>query len=103
MSEPFFPLGRFTPQPLLRLIFSYDGADQFCRGDPLTALLPAFPIPPQMLPPLHCLRERVFANVSHRFELTIMPARFNGISLETKPIVFLVRADPKPEDHVALA
>jgi hypothetical protein len=59
-------------------------------------LLSALPIWSQVFPPLDTLCERVFANVRDPFKLTMTPARFNGISLETKPIVFFVRADPKP-------
>jgi hypothetical protein len=45
-------------------MLAYDGANQFRRGYALSALLSAFPIRPQMFPPLHRLRERVFKNVS---------------------------------------
>ena len=63
------------------LILSYDGPDQFGRGYSLATLLLTLPIRPQMLPPSHCFREAVFANVSQRFELTSTAAQFNSNGL----------------------
>ena len=68
---PFQQLSNLRNPRNLRLVFSAFrlfvrfGADQSCRRDSLAPLLSPLPIRPQMLPPLHRLRERVFPDMSH--------------------------------------
>src|SRR5882724_1613253 len=65
------PSARKAPPPLARnasgdlFVAAPGGADKFSRSNTLPPLLPPFPIWPQVLPPLHSLRERIFADVCH--------------------------------------
>jgi hypothetical protein len=65
------------------IVLPYDRPDQFCRGCSLATLLSTLPLRAQMLPPLHRLHQRVFANMSHRFDPIVSQFAHEFLARET--------------------